>query len=265
LILPNGYQSMRLGSPIIGRGLCGLLVVLCISACAPGGFNAFQQNLSQVAQEQLKKSLAAHFMAELGKGIGSVMATLAKSGGYLDNPLVRILLPPPLTLVFDVAHNLHANPQATLLEALVNQAAEKAIPSAAPILQAALNNVTPAEARALLDGDSTAATTYLKTKTSAALEEALTSLVSANLVASGAQQVYGELLATYPTQKTGELATTDEKAPDLAHYVTERAVAGLFTALGAQEERIRENLDTVTEGALNGLEKAPRSIASTIP
>jgi hypothetical protein len=249
----------------MSRAVGALLAILFLSSCAQDSLTSMQQNLAQAAQEQLKRTLATHFIAELGKGVGGVITSLAQPGGYLDNPLVRILLPPPLGLVFDVARNLNADPQATLLEALMNHAAEQAIPNAAPILQAALAHVTPTEARALLDGGKTAATDYLQAKTAGALQQALAPLVSANLAASGAQQVYGKLLDTYQAQRTGELAKTDEKAPDLAQYVTGQAVAGVFKALGERETLIRENLDTVTGGVLEGMGKSPATEAPAQP
>jgi len=235
----------------------GVLAILLLSSCTPGSLNTLQQSLTLAAQEQLKKTLAGHFIAELGKGAGTVISSLARPGGYLDNPLVRILLPPPLGLAFDVARSMNADPQASLLVVLMNQAAEHAIPSAAPILQAALTQVTPAEARTLLDGGKTAATDFLKAKATAALQEALTPLVSANLAASGAQQLYGNLLDNYRAEKAADPAQMDEPAPDLVQYVTGQAVAGAFKALGEKEALIRESLENVTGGVLEGMEKPP--------
>ena len=235
----------------------GVLAILLLSSCTPGSLNTLQQSLTLAAQEQLKKTLAGHFIAELGKGAGTVISSLARPGGYLDNPLVRILLPPPLGLAFDVARSMNADPQASLLVVLMNQAAEHAIPSAAPILQATLTHVTPAEARTLLDGGKTAATDFLKAKATAALQEALTPLVSANLAASGAQQLYGNLLDNYRAEKAADPAQMDEPAPDLVQYVTGQAVAGAFKALGEKEALIRESLENVTGGVLEGMEKPP--------
>jgi len=235
------------------RLVIGFLVVL-LSSCATDRLATVQQNLAYAAQERLKNTLAFLFTNELGKGVGSVIATLAQPGGYLDNPLARILLPPPLGLAFDVARDMQANPKATLLTALMNHAAEQAIPGAAPIIQAALNKVTPVEARQLLDGDKTAAAEYLKAKTAESLREVLTPLVAADLTASGAQQVYGELLDTYQAQRTPAIdektVTLDESKRDLAQYVTAQAVDGAFKALGAQETRIRDNLSNLAGGAL---------------
>lgn len=238
-----------------------LLAILLLSSCTPGGLNTLQQNLTLAAQEQLKRTLAGHFTRELGKGVGTVTSALAQSGGYLDNPLVRILLPPPLGLALGVARDLHADPEAALLEVLMNQAAEQAIPGAGPILQTALAQITPADARRLLDGGKTAGTEYLKEKTAAALREALNPLISENLAVSGAQLVYGELIDAYQTQTATNLpaepAVQEEPVHDLKQYVAEQAVEGLFKSLGAQETQIRAHLDEVTGGVLQGLGGTP--------
>ncbi len=237
------------------RVVCGFLTLLFLSSCAPDSLNTLQQNLTLAAQEQLKRTLANHFMAELGNGVGIVITGLAQPGGYLDNPLVRILLPPPLGLAFDVARNMNANPQASLLVVLMNQAAEHAIPNAAPILQAALAHATPAESRTLLDGGKTAATDYLKAKTTAALQKALAPLIAADLAASGAQQVYAKLLDTYQAQTVGEPTNLEGPAPDLVQHVTGHAVEGVFKMLGEREARIRDSLDNVTGGVVEGVEQ----------
>jgi hypothetical protein len=239
--------------------------MLLLSACAPGGLDTLQQDLTRVAQEQVMKTLASHYTRELSKGVATVVAGLAEPGGYLNNPIARILLPPPLTMALGVVRDLKADPQASLLSVLMNQAAEQAIPGAAPILQAVLMQITPTEARQLLDGDKTAGTEALKARTSTALQAVLGPIISDQLAASGAMLVYKEILETYPT-KSDATPTEDAAAPiesvhesvsDLGRYVTEQAVAGMFNVLGDQETFIRNNFDDLTGGMLQGLGRTP--------
>lgn len=248
------------------RLVCALLACLLLPSCATDRLDTLQQNLTYAAQQRMKNTLAAHFIAELGKATGSVITGLSKPGGYLDNPLVRILLPPPVGLVVDLARDMHADPQASLLVVLMNRAAESAIPAAAPILQTALHQMTPAEARALLDGGGGAATAFLKAKTSAALHTALEPLVAAHLAASGAQQVYENVIGTYQQRNTDAQAAK-EAAPDLVGYVTDQAVQGAFKALGKREEDIHESLDNAAAGLWQGTVESPASDApaQTIP
>lgn len=240
--------------------LVPLALALLLSACVPGGIDTLQQNVTRAAQEQLKKTLATHYTRELGKGVTTVIGGLAKSGGYLDNPVARILLPPPIGLILGVAgvaRDLNADPQAKVLSVLMNQAAERAIPGAAPILQAALTRITPSEARQLLDGDTTAGTEALKAKTRTALQAALAPVVSEQLAASGAPLVYKELLAAYPRQDETTPPATTKPVTDLDEYVTQQTVTGMFNALGEQESFIRDKLDSMTGGVVRGMGKTP--------
>ncbi|TNE81661.1 MAG: DUF4197 family protein, partial [Gammaproteobacteria bacterium] len=99
-----------------------LAACLMLAACTSS-----LEGLQQYAQDKLQQSVAAEFGRQLGRGINAVVTELGAEGGYLDDPLVRILLPPPLGMVIGVARDLHANPEAAALEILMNRAAEQAI------------------------------------------------------------------------------------------------------------------------------------------
>lgn len=238
------------------RIAAALASLLLLGSCA-GGLRTLEQDLTRAAQEQVMKTLAGHYTRALGTGVGTVVNELAQPGGYLDNPLVRILLPPPVTLALDIARELHADPQAGMLDVLINSAAEQAIPGAAPILQAAIAEITTGDARALLDAGRTAGTDYLKAKTLAALQETLAPVVATALAANGAQQLYTGLLEPQPPPLLpAEPASPDvmpevtlaepprAELPDLEAYVTEQAVEGLFRVLAEEEARIRDELES---------------------
>lgn len=239
----------------MNRIAAALASLLLLTSCA-GGLVTLEQDLTRAAQEQVQRTLASHYTRALGNGVGAVVNELSQPGGYLDNPLVRILLPPPVTLALDIARELRADPQAGMLDVLINSAAEQAIPGAVPILQAAIAGITTGDARALLDAGRTAGTDYLKAMTSAALQETLEPLVASALAANGAQQLYAGLFEPRPeplppTEPLPPVAipevAPDEppqaELPDLEEYVTEQAVAGLFKVLAGEEARIREELE----------------------
>lgn len=231
------------------------MLVALLSACTPGVLTDLPGELSRAAQEQLMAALAGQYKQRLGTSINGLITDLGQPGGYLDNPLVRILLPPPVGMALAVARTLQTAPDAMLLETVMNEVAAQAIPGAAPIVQAALATITPAEARRLLDGGETAGTEHLKAKTAAALQAALTPIVNDKLAGSGAQLIYGELVEAYQAQQAVAPAADSsvpppEPAPDLATYVTERTVDGLFKVLGAREAEIRKDLARATGGML---------------
>ncbi|MFP5506001.1 MAG: DUF4197 domain-containing protein [Gammaproteobacteria bacterium] len=238
-----------------------IVAALLLTGCT-GGLDTLQQDLTRTAQEQLLKTLAGHYTRALGDGVGAVVDTLSRPGGYLDNPLIRILLPPPVLLALDIARELHTDPETPLLDVLVNHAAEQAIPGAAPILRAAIDQITPGEARTLLEAGTTAGTEYLKAQTLGALREALNPQIAAALEANGALQAYISLAKppaspTLPTtlppaERPADLVadslpehTAQPAAPTLEDYVTEQAIDGLFKALAEEEARIRAEIDSM--------------------
>lgn len=237
----------------VARAAAGLAVVL-LCACAPTGLGDLSGQVSRAAREQLLSSVAAQYRQRLAGSIDTVVAELGRPGGYLDDPLVRILLPPPLALALGTVRDLRADPQAALLETLMNRAAEQAIPGAAPLVRAALQQITPGEARRLLEGDGAAASAHLQARAAATLQTALQPIIAAELAANGASIAYEGLADAYRAQQaatpTDASVPPPAAAPPLADYVTERAVDGLFATLGRQEAQIRRDLDRATGGML---------------
>jgi len=156
--------------------------------------------------------------------------------------------------VIDVARDFKQNPRAALLETVMNRAAEQAIPGAGPILQAVLADMDKADMQGLFDAGKTATTDHLKEKAGSAVREALLPVISEKLAAGGAEEIYGELLKAH--QATTLIAGTPDDAPppvapeDLDDYVTDRAVDGLFRALGDREALIREGIANLERGSL---------------
>jgi hypothetical protein len=220
-----------------------LVATLLLSACA-GAMGTVRHG----AEEALRNTLVFHFGRQFAYGMGFVIQGLAREGGYLDNPLVRILLPPPVGLVIDVARDLRHDPKAALLETLMNRAAENAIPGAGPILQAALRDMDRSDTRSLFAAGKTATTDYLRERVGAAVYEALRPVIAQELAVSGAVDVYQGLLQ----EREREIAMLVAEAPErmqrpvapenLDDYVTGRAVDGLFRMLEQRETLIRETM-----------------------
>jgi hypothetical protein len=191
------------------RSLCGLLALVLLSSCSPGGVSQMPYNVAKATQEKLQRALANQFMRKLGDGVDRVVGGLSVAGGFLDNPLVRVLLPPPMGLVLAVTRDLQADPTASTLEQLMNHAAEAAVPGAGPILRAAVRGIQPADAEALLQGGTTAASDFLMERTRSALLEALSPVVAESLSNSGANEIYAGALRAYELQKSIALASEE--------------------------------------------------------
>ncbi len=117
----------------------------------------------------------------------------------------------------------------------MNRAAEKAAPRATEHFVTALKAMTFEDARAILQGDQTSATQYFRQKTGDRIYADFKPVVVANMKDVGVTRNYSQMkekIETIPF--AGTIGTFD-----LDHYVTTKAVDGLFSMLGEEEKRIR--------------------------
>jgi hypothetical protein len=170
-------------------------------------------------------------------------------GYYLDNA-VKITLPPEARTITE---NLSLIPGGDkLIEEVVlriNRAAENAAREAAPIFGRAVREMSIQDGFAILRGDKDAATQYLKSKT----HTDLFNLYKPKIESSIDKPIVGDIstrdswdtltghwnkIAASPIGRASNLETVDI---ELARYLTEKALAGLFHKLAQEEEKIRTN------------------------
>ena len=179
--------------------------------------------------------IAAGLRQALTTGTERAVARLGVTDGFWARPELQIPLPESMN---KAAKALRALGQARLVEEFhlsLNRAAEAAVPEAAPIFANAIQGLTLADARQILQGPPTAATEYFRQHTSTALTARFKPLVTQATDRAGATRRYKEMVvqvARYVPNYKGE---------DLDGYVTERALNGLFRTLAVEEKRIREN------------------------
>lgn len=235
---------------IMFRVVAVLVVALLTSSCA-----SMFDDMSLAAQAKFQQMLANKFAQKLTAGIDLVVGQLAVKGGFLDDPIVRILLPPPLGLVIDVARDFNENPQAALLETLMNRAAENAIPVAGPILKNIVANLDADTLQKLVHSPRSAATDLLMAEGGGMVQSVLLPAVSQSLAADGALKLYGDLLQSQQKARAAagatenavaSTATEQAVAPDqLGEYVVQQAAGGLFKKVAAQELLIRDSLNAI--------------------
>jgi hypothetical protein len=114
------------------------------------------------------------------------------------------------------------------IDAALNSAAEKAAAQAKPIFRAAINKATMGDALTALRGE-TGATDYLRKSSGAEILAKLQPLVRAALDSSGVLK---------QTSKLSALGFTDTKLTD---YVANKTSEGIFTYVGREETKMRQN------------------------
>ena len=156
--------------------------------------------------------------------------------GYFSNPLIKILLPDTLQPVEKGLRLVGYGEQVDAFVLSMNRAAEKAAPHAKQIFWGAITSMTFEDARQILGGGDTAATDFFKTKTSEKLYRSFRPAVDDTMNQVGTVKKYQELL-----DQAQNLPLVKAESLDVGHYVTNKALDGLFLVVAEEERRIRRD------------------------
>lgn len=219
------------------------LLLLLLSPCQAGFFDDLSRTLLPPAQQggsTLDNTTMVKGLKEaLATGTERAVNTVSRPDGYFGNQLIKILLPERLQQAANLLGKLGYQQQVDELVLSMNRAAEKAAPQAASFFGDAIRQMTLEDAKALLQGGDTAATTFFEEKTRSRLFEAFKPSVTASMDKVGTARAYKEMIGTYEALPLAALA--GKPALDLDSYVTNQALDGLFAMVAAEEKKIRTN------------------------
>ena len=187
------------------------------------------------------QEIVAGLKEALEVGTENSSDTLGRTDGYFRNELVKILLPPEAQAAEARIRNL---PIADgILDDLVlemNRAAEEAAKDVTPIFVDAITEMTIQDGMNILQGDSTAATTYLRQQTYTELRELYRPKIQSAMESVGASQTWNTIAVNY-NAGAAVVPGTEPLPEDISRYVTEEALDGLFLIIGQEEQKIRED------------------------
>jgi hypothetical protein len=179
-------------------------------------------------------------------GTQNASGKLNKTNGFFTNQLIKILMPPEAKKIESTLRSFGFNKQCDNLILSMNRAAEDAAGQAVPIFVNAIMHMTINDGLSILRGGNNAATIFLKQATSSALTTAFRPVIENSLNKVGATRYWSDVFTTY-----NKLPITRNKVnTDLAAYVTERALNGLFTTVAEEEANIRQNPSARVSGIL---------------
>lgn len=220
-----------------------LLVIPLISGCAE-----LQQIADQLPSEVdyvSNAEIAAGLRQALDFGIDKQVSTLTKEDGFFKNELVRINLPPELQKVDRTLRDIGMDALADEGLKILNRAAEDAVKEATPIFVNAVREITFDDARNILTGGDTAATAYLRRKTTDPLYSKFNPVIQNSLDRVGANEIWSRIINRY-----NSIPLTSPVNPDLTDYVTQEALEGVFTMIAVEEQQIRSNFQARTTSLL---------------
>lgn len=168
-------------------------------------------------------------------GTGKATSKLSAADGFFKDAAIKILMPEEAVKVEKKLRSLGMGKQVDNAILSMNRAAEDAAKSAAPIFVSAIKDMSFADALSILRGNDVAATSYLNTKTAAALRAAFAPVIENSLQKVNATQYWNTVFTTY------NKFSTDKVETDLTAYVTGKALEGIFYGLGEEEKKIRKD------------------------
>lgn len=179
--------------------------------------------------------------------VGSKRAvdSTSKEGGFLNNPLIRIDMPPQLEPIMNAVRKIGLEKQVDNLTKQMNHAAELASAEAVDILVDTVKGITFKDAWAILNGNETAATDYFRARTTEQLTERFSPIVDKKMHQLGVYDVYNTINNAYANLPIG-----NTQGFDLEQYVVDEALKGLFKTVAEEEAKIREKVNLRSTPAL---------------
>lgn len=162
-------------------------------------------------------------------------AVLSATDGFFANAALKILLPPEAKKVESTLRSVGMGKQVDEAILTMNRAAEDACKSATPIFTNAIKQMSFQDALGILKGSDTAATAYLRNKTTPQLTEAFRPVIEQSMQKVDATKHWNTIISAYNKFSLQKIN------PDLSAYVTEKAMSGIFLQIASEEKNIREN------------------------
>lgn len=224
------------------RKLCLAIALATLTAGAHatdwGGMlkNILQSPTTSSATKLTEAEMTSGLKEALAVGVERAIKGLARPGGYLNDPAVRIPLPATLERAEKTLRTLGQGKSVDEFIATVNGAAEAAVPQGAEIVGDAIRGMTIADAQKLLGGADDAATQYFREKTWDKLAAAMLPIVQTATARAGVTGAYKNMVS-----RAGPAASLLGDSADLDGYVTSKTLEGLFVKLADEERAIRQN------------------------
>lgn len=200
------------------------------------GCLVFGSALSLGLAELTNQDAARGIKGALTEGADSAIGKLGVPGGFLNNPKVKIPLPPALDELAKGMRMMGRGKDADELVATMNQAAEQAVPQAKELMVNAVKTMSVEDGKKILTGGSDSVTQFFKAKTEAPLTVKFLPIVKRSTDKVGLAEKYNQFAG-----EGAKLGIIKGDAVDIEHYVTSKALDGLYLMIGEEERAIRQN------------------------
>ena len=217
-------------------------LVLSLFAFSLFGCAEMQQVLDQLPQGTgvlSQAEIGSGLKEALNNGITKQVSKLTATDGFFKNEAVKILLPEELQTVDKKLRQIGMSKLADEGLKVINRAAEDAVKEATPIFVDAVKQMTFNDAKNILMGNESSATTYLQNTTSTALYAKFNPVIKNSYTKVGADKVWSQIITKY-----NSIPFVTKVNPDLTDYTTNKAMEGVFKMIAVEEKDIRTNLSS---------------------
>lgn len=216
-----------------------LFVFLFVAATAAQGQSPLDI-LKKVTSAKNKDSLSTGDVVSglkeaLNTGISKGTDKLSATDGFFKDAVLKIIMPAEAQKVEKTLRGIGLGKQVDDAILSMNRAAEDAAKNAAPIFLNAVKQMSINDAWGILKGGDSAATQYLRQKTTASLALAFKPVIEKSLEKTGATKYWNTVFTSYNKFSFNKIN------PDLSSYVTEKAMSGIFYEVAQQEAQIRKD------------------------
>lgn len=223
------------------RRIIKYLVIIIFLGISPFSMKA------QILQDAMKvidqgkgglteKDAADGIREALVKGTGQSVALVSKTDGYFLNSEIKIPFPEDAKNIESKLRAIGLGSKVDEMVKTINHAAEDAAKGAEPIFVSAIKGMNISDALQIIRGKNDAATQYLSKTTTPDLRAKFKPVIKSSLDKVDATRMWSELMNAY-----NQIPFVTKQNPDLAAYVTDKAISGLFTMIAKEELKIRQN------------------------
>jgi hypothetical protein len=172
----------------------------------------------------------------LNVGTNNSTASASKLDGFYKNPSIMIPFPEQAIKVKNFAEKAGLKLQTDKFVETLNRGAEEAAKDAQPIFMDAIRNMSISDGFAILNGNDSAATKYLREKTIAELRVKFLPKVHDALQKVEVTKYWNPIVTKY-----NKVPKVEKQNPDLDAYVTDKTLEGLFKLVAEEETKIRKD------------------------
>ena len=188
------------------------------------------------AQAASEGEAALGVRTALERAAAAAVGLLGRSGGFLDDPKVRIPLPGFLADLARFAGLAGQQSRVDELVTVMNRAAEAAVPAARPLLVGAVKSMSVDDARRIVTGGDRSATDFFAARTREPIARQFLPIVSRETKKLALADKFDAIAGA--AAGFGLLRSDQASLPQ---YVTGKALDGLFLVIGDEERKIRSD------------------------